>query len=41
MPAIPIRGDRSAWDALYYPQLHTNDINETTGIIGHLKEYAL
>jgi hypothetical protein len=32
MPATPLRGDRSAWDALYYPQLHTDDINETTGI---------
>jgi hypothetical protein len=29
---IPMQGDRSARDALHYPERHTNDINNPTGI---------
>lgn len=35
MPAIPLRGDRSAWDAASYQSLHANDIDASASAIHH------
>jgi hypothetical protein len=35
MPAIPLRGDRSAWNAGSYRTLHTNDIDASASAIHH------
>lgn len=35
MPAIPLRGDRSAWNAASYRTLHTNDIDVSASAIHH------
>jgi len=35
MPAIPLRGDRSAWDAGSYQSLHANDIDTSSSSIHH------
>jgi|WetSurSiteA1Bulk_404760.scaffolds.fasta_scaffold00043_27 hypothetical protein len=35
MPAIPLRGDRSAWDAANYQSLHANDIDTSASAIHH------
>lgn len=35
MPAIPLRGDRSAWNAANYQSLHTNDIDGSASAIHH------
>jgi hypothetical protein len=35
MAAIPLRGDRSAWDAASYQTLHTNDVDTSASAIHH------
>jgi hypothetical protein len=32
---IPMEGDRSAWDSMNYPYLHTNDVNTSVNSIHH------
>ena len=35
MPAIPLRGDRSAWNSASYQSLHANDIDTSASAIHH------
>lgn len=35
MPAIPLQGDRSAWNSGSYPALHANDIDTSSSSIHH------